>query len=467
MTLSDHSPDPTAGPVPDGGRAPAGTLTAADERRSARGGAFSMFVDSFDVYLPALVLPAAMVYFLPQDLSVEVKATFTTLLFTVGLLGRPIGSVIFGNLSDRIGRKRVTMLSGWGFTVVTLLMGCLPGYATWGYGAITVFAVLRLIGGIFLAGGYAAPIPLALEQARPHRRGRVGALIGVGAPLSFLVMNTFLLGALETLPHDSFLSWGWRVPFVLGFVLGLAYLWHYRGVKEDAGEVTRRRAEAGGRQPVVALFTEHRALILGVFLFTCGYWFATQMSVSFLPTLLVQVLHQSATLSTTEEIVSSVVTIAMIVVLAAVGQRIGRRRLLMTWALVMAVVVGGAFLALALMAGAGAPPWLVGSVAVVAKSVPSAPLGVILVYLNERFPASVRASGYGIGYMFGLILPGLYTVWLLALSTVMPYEIGPVVLIVGGALLMFAAVRRGPETNPPGRAEAARSAAGSAAEATA
>ena len=83
----------------------------------------------------------------------------------------------------------------------------------------------------------------------------------------------------------------------------------------------------------------------------------------------------------------------------------------------------------------------------VAKVLPSAPLGVILVYLNERFPASVRASGYGIGYMFGLILPGLYTFWLLALSSIMPYEFTPIALIVFGGLLMFEAVRRGPETN--------------------
>lgn len=140
MTLSESTPEPT--------RLEPSRVSAADERRSARGGAFSMFVDSYDVYVPALVLPAAMAYFMPPDLPAPLRATFTTILFTVGLLGRPIGSVIFGNLSDRIGRKRVTMLSGWGFTIATLLMGLMPGYAAWGYGSIAVFAVLRLIGGI-------------------------------------------------------------------------------------------------------------------------------------------------------------------------------------------------------------------------------------------------------------------------------------------------------------------------------
>ncbi|MCI2423211.1 MFS transporter [Saccharopolyspora sp. K220] len=427
---------------------PGSTLTEADERRSARGGAVSMFVDSFDVYLPAFVLPAAMGYFLPPGLPVEIRATFTTLLFTIGLLARPIGSVIFGNLSDRIGRKRVTMISGWGFTVVTLIMGLLPGYMLWGYGAITLFAVLRLIGGIFLAGGYAAPIPLALEQAKESRRGRVGGLIGMGAPASVLMVNLLLFILLEAFPHDGFLNWGWRIPFLVGFGLGVVYLMHYRKVVEDESVYVERRA-AGRKQPVVELFTTHRTLILSVFLFTCGYWFTAQMSVSFLPTLLVQVLGVSPQLTTTVEMVSSIVTIAMILALASWGQRIGRRKLLMGWALVITVAVCGSFLLLGMLVPLGAPAWLIVVLGVIAKAVPSAPLGVILVYLNERFPASVRASGYGIGYMFGLILPGLYTFWLLALSAIMPYEFGPIVLVLLGGVLMFAAVRKGPETNPP------------------
>lgn len=422
------------------------TITEADERRSALAGSFSMFVDSFDVYLPALVLPAALVYFEPKSLPLPIQATLSTVLFTVGLLGRPIGSVIFGNLSDRIGRKRVTMLSGWGFTVVTLLIGLLPGFHAWGYGAIAIFAALRLIGGIFLAGGYAAPMPLALEQARTDRRGRVGGIIGIGAPGSFLLINLLLLGLLQWVPRVGFLAWGWRIPFFLGVLLGLAYLWHYRGVVEDDTAITERRKEKR-RQPVVELFTEHRKLILSVFVFTCGYWFATQMSVSFLPTLLVQVLKQSPTLASTVGIVAAALTVVMIMVLASVGQRIGRKALLARWAIVMTVVVGGSFLLLALSPRLGMPSWLVAVIAVIANVTPSAPLGVILAYLNERFPASVRASGYGIGYMFGLILPGLYTVWLLALSSIMPYAFGPVVLIVFGGIVMYVAVRMGPETN--------------------
>ena len=74
-------------------------------RTSILGGVITLFIDSYDIYLPALVLPAALGYFEPASMSSDVKATLDTIVFTVTLLGRPIGGPIFGNLADRIGRE--------------------------------------------------------------------------------------------------------------------------------------------------------------------------------------------------------------------------------------------------------------------------------------------------------------------------------------------------------------------------
>ena len=102
-------------------------------RTSILGGVVTLFIDSYDIYLPALVLPAAL-SLLPAELDVvDEKATIDTIIFTITLLGRPIGGPIFGNLADRIGRKRVAMITGTAFTIITGLIACLPGFKQWGY----------------------------------------------------------------------------------------------------------------------------------------------------------------------------------------------------------------------------------------------------------------------------------------------------------------------------------------------
>jgi MFS family permease len=418
----------------------------AGTRRSISGGVLGMFVDTFDVYLPALVLPAAMGYFLPPTMSPATAVTVSTLLFCISLLGRPIGSVIFGNLSDRVGRKRVTMISAVGFTVSTLLMSVLPGHAQWGFAVVVVFALLRLVNGIFLGGGYAAPIPLALEHSPRRLRGIVGGLIAAAAPAAFVVISLIQILALRKLPKADFLSWGWRLPFFLGVVLGIGYIVHYARVSEgNESYWTKRRAE--DRQPIRELFVRGNAKVLArIFLLTSGYWFAAQMTVSLMPSLLTGGLHQNPANVTLLELTASAVTVLVIPAFSVLGQRFGRRRTLIWCAWAIGVVSAISFLAMVGFARTGTGFVLVAVAGVIAKALTSAPLGVLITYLNERFPIGVRSTGYSVGYTFGLILPSLYSFWLLGLRQFMPYEYGPVVLIVLGAVLMVMGVRSGPET---------------------
>jgi MFS family permease len=143
-------------------------------RRSILGGVITLFIDSYDIYLPALVLPAALGYFEPANMSDTTRATLDTLVFTVTLLGRPIGGPIFGHLSDRIGRKRLALIAGSGFTLMVTLMGCLPGYGSWGYGSIAALIALRLIGGIFPGGAYAGPTASCPSSMTRSSRARAG-----------------------------------------------------------------------------------------------------------------------------------------------------------------------------------------------------------------------------------------------------------------------------------------------------
>src|ERR1700744_427265 len=125
-------------------------------KRSMFGGAFMMFIDSFDIYLPAFILPAIIGYFIPKTLPGSIQVTISTLVFTATLLGRPLGGLVFGHLSDKYGRKRISMMVAAGFTGGTLLLAVMPGYEQWGYVSIVLFILLRFLDGIFLGGGYAS-----------------------------------------------------------------------------------------------------------------------------------------------------------------------------------------------------------------------------------------------------------------------------------------------------------------------
>jgi MFS family permease len=417
-------------------------------RRSILGGVITLFVDSYDIYLPALVLPAALGYFEPGNMSDTTRATLNTLVFTVTLLGRPIGGPIFGNLSDRIGRKRVALISASGFTLMVTLMGCLPGYGTWGYGSIGALIALRLIGGIFLGGGYAGPVPLAIERAPRRWRGLVGGLVVTGAGLALVVISLIQLLALNHMAPHSFEVWGWRIPFFVGTILGILYLVYFHKLVPELDDEEFDRSHREPRMPLAQLLTgeEDRARLTQSVVLMTGMWFASQMTVSFLPVLLITVLHQTPTNVSWFEIVSSLITACGMVLYGALSQKVGRRTVL-RWVAVSVVTIGSAaWVFMIHFAEAGASFGVIALMAGIASFVTNAPLGVFVVYLNERFGIHVRAAGYSTAYTFGLILPGLYTVWVKGLAHVVPYAYTALFLIPLGGALVFLAAHRGPET---------------------
>jgi MFS family permease len=410
------------------------------------GGILSLLVDSYDIYLPALVLPAATGYFEPRSMAPTLKVTLVTVIFTVTLLARPIGGPIFGNLGDKIGRRKVTLIAGVGFTVTTLLIACIPGYGQWGYGSIAALIALRLIDGVFLGGGYAGPVPLAIERSPKTMRGLVGGLVAAGAPVAVTLISVIQILVLKRLSHPAFLSWGWRLPFFFGVILGIGYLIYYWRVPEiDLGILEESRKSQ--KAPLLQLFSRvHLRGLLQVFLLMLGMWFAAQIMLSFLPGLLIGVLHQNAANVSMLEIVSSLIIVGGMIGYGAVSQKIGRRRTLIWSGASVTVGASLAYLFMVMFAHQGAGFMPVAVMAFIGLFLANSPLGCIVVYLNERFPAGVRSSGYGTAYTLSLILPALYSVWIGALKFVIPYDYTALVLVVLGGVLFLTGAVIGPET---------------------
>ena len=428
-------------------RSPQRERLSSAARTSILGGVITLFIDSYDIYLPALVLPAALGYFEPDSMSTTLKATLDTIVFTVTLLGRPIGGPIFGNLADRIGRKRVAMITGAGFTVMTALMACLPGYKQWGFFSIGALIVMRLINGIFLGGGYAGPIPLAIERAPKRMRGLVGGLVVTGAPLAFVVISLIQLLVLDHLSASTFLVWGWRIPFIVGAVLGVLYLLYFSRLVPEIEMQELQPARRAKRRPLAELIRGPQAWPLAqVVMLMTGMWFASQMTVSFQPVILITVLHQAPGQVSDFLIVSSLITGVGMVLYGMLSQRVGRR-VLLRWVAVSVVVIGSlAWLFMVRFAEHGGSFVAIAAMAALASFVTNAPLGVFVVYLNERFGTRVRAAGYSTAYTFGLILPGLYTVWVKGLAHIVPFAYTALFLIPLGGLLVLTAAQLGPET---------------------
>jgi MFS family permease len=419
-------------------------------RKAIAGAFFGLAVDFYDIYLPTVALTPAIIYFFPKSLPVQTAATLNFIVFAVTLIGRPIGAFIFGHFGDVIGRRQTTMIAVGGFGVMTLLIALLPGYASWGYTAIALLIVFRLVDGIFMGGEYTSANPLAMEACPKRLRGLVGGIIQAAYPIAYIAIALTVAIMLQLVPAGKlaspYVQWGWRIPFVIGAVLALVFLVFYMRVEEskvwEAEAATTRT-----RAPLVELFTgDNFKKLAQVFLMMSGLWFGVQIAISFTPTLLQVVLKEPAKAVTSGLLVANIFLVAAYIIVALMGQAFGRRVTLIASGLWTAVL--GALFYYWMTANAAAKGSLATTIALytVALCLAISPWGIVTTYITERFATGVRASGYGIGYSLAVVIPGFSSFYLLWLAKLMPYIYTPIVLLVVGGVLQLIGAWLGPET---------------------
>jgi len=415
-------------------------------RRAIWGAFIGFFVDAYDIFLPIIALAPAMTYFIPKTTPATTAAIASAMIFATTLIGRPVGAFIFGHFADTIGRKRTTVISVTGFGVVTLLIALLPGYEQWGAAVIFVFIALRLVDGIFLGGEYTSANPLAMEHCPKPQRGFYGALIQSAASLGTAAISLVTLAVLLVAPaggaDSPYLQWGWRIPFLAGAVMafGLAIYYH-RSVEES--EMWRKSAHT--RSPLKTLFQgENLKSFLQVFTVMTGFWLSLNASLAVMPGLLASQMGVRGTDLTIVLVVAYVVLAVVYVIGGAVSQRIGRRTYLMLMSAVSAVL--GTFFYYQLINTAPGSFWTILVLSTITTVLVVAPGALSTVYINERFRTGVRASGFGLGYSLAIILPAFYVFYQTALANFMPFKYTVLVLVVVGALLIFAGAAWGPET---------------------
>jgi MFS family permease len=422
-----------------------------NKRKNAiKGAFFSEYIDMFDIYLPVVVLSPVLFFFQPQHLSVGMEAILASLVFITTLLGRPIGALLFGMIADRTGRRMASIYSVTGFGVVTLLIALLPGYETIGVSSYVLLVLLRFVDGIFLGGGYTGAMPLAIEYSKKHQRGFVGGLIIAGFPLAYVSINLVAMLMFTLFPLDGidspYVQWGWRIPFVIGAVLaGLLALYYVFAVSEsEIWEVDASKPK--DKLPLSDLLRGKSGRnLLQVLVMMTGFWLTQNIITIFLPTgLLVKTLHLTGFEVTATLLISYSVLFFSYIASGMLGQKFGRRRFFLILGPTIAIFGAAAMYVLANVPGLSLP--VIMFLVCILSVVVTAPWGVIVTYINERFVTDVRATGFGVGFSLSVIIPSFYAFYMNWLGLVMPFTVTPAVLLFIGGIIGTLGAFMGPET---------------------
>ena len=255
------------------------SVDAATRRRIITASMVGTTIEFYDFYVYATAAVAVFPYlFFPKnnDPTVGLLASFAA--FGLAFAARPLGSIIFGHFGDRIGRKATLVGSLLTMGIATFLIGLLPTYAQVGIVAPALLALMRFCQGLGLGGEWSGAALLATETASKGKRAWAAMWPQLGAPLGFLAANGLFLILVTFLGHTNgeiegaFMTWGWRIPFLLSSVMVIVGL--YVRFRLEETPVFKKAVESGkkAKMPLTEVFrTSWRPLILGTFIMVSCY----------------------------------------------------------------------------------------------------------------------------------------------------------------------------------------------------
>jgi metabolite-proton symporter len=208
----------------------------------------------FFLYATASALVFAKLFFPTFDPVVGTIAAFGT--FAVGYLARPFGAIFFGHFGDRIGRKVTLVATLMIMGVATFIIGILPTYETIGVWAPALLILMRFCQGLGVGGEWGGAVLLVVESAPHDKRGFFGSFPQLGVPIG-LLLSTGVFALVSNLPNDQFLSWGWRIPFLLSVVLIAIGLFIRLRVIESPVFEEVKATRTVVKAPLVELFKRH------------------------------------------------------------------------------------------------------------------------------------------------------------------------------------------------------------------
>lgn len=372
----------------------------ADTRQRVRaivGASSGNLVEWFDFYIYSFCALYFAPLFFPSD-NPTTQLVQTAGVFAAGFLMRPIGGWLFGYIADRHGRKLSMLISVYMMCAGSLMIACLPTYATIGSLAPVLLLVARLFQGLSVGGEYGTSATYMSEVAIKGRKGFFASfqyvtLIG-GQLLALLVLVVLQ----QTLPSEVLHSWGWRIPFVLGAVLAVVALYLRRSLNETSDEKTRSRKDAGSLR---GLWKNRRAFIM-VLGFTAGGSLSFYTYTTYMQKYLVNTAGMDVKTASLVMTCALFIFMLMQPLFGALSDRIGRRSSMLTFSLLSMLLTVPILHALKGVTS----PYIAFMLILSALVIISFYTSISGVLKAEMFPPEVRALGVGLSYavanaMFG------------------------------------------------------------------
>ncbi|NKX53199.1 MHS family MFS transporter [Arthrobacter sp. E918] len=380
--------------------------SAANQRRVAFATIIGTTVEWYDffIYATAAGLVFANLFFEPAGSQIGLLLAFASV--GISFLFRPLGAFLAGHYGDRIGRRWMLVLTLILMGAATTLIGVLPTYETAGVLAPVMLLLLRILQGISAGGEWGGAVLMAVEHAPADRRGRAGSFPQLGVPLGMLLasgVTTLMTGVIS--PGDAFVEWGWRVPFLLSFVLIIVGYVVRRAVDESPvfQEIAEKKQQT--KVPVAELFRKHWLLVILAALVFAGNNAAGYMATGgFIPS---YATSDAVGMERTDVLLAITFASACWFFWTALAgflaDKIGRKRTYLIGFTAQLLTVFPLF-------------WLIntGSLGMLYVALALFTIGLGLSYgpqaawYSEIFPASVRFSGVSISYALGAILGGAF-----------------------------------------------------------
>ena len=336
--------DTIASPPPGQGRsagAPAATNRpmTSEERRVIFASSLGTVFEWYDFYLYGSLAAIIAAHFF-SGVNPTAGFIFALLAFAAGFAVRPFGALVFGRLGDLVGRKYTFLITILIMGLSTFLVGVLPSYSSIGMAAPVILIILRLLQGLALGGEYGGAATYVAEHAPQNRRGFYTSWIQTTATMGLFLSLLLILGIRSALGEEAFLSWGWRVPFLISAVLLIISVWIRMRLNESPAFKKMKEEGTQSKAPIKESFGQWKNLkivILALLGLTAGQavvWYTGQFYALFFLTKSLGVEANTANILIA---LALLLGTPFFVVFGALSDKIGRKPIIMAGCLIAAL----------------------------------------------------------------------------------------------------------------------------------